>query len=221
MAESEGYSAGAYVSAAGSLAQLVAQIKAGSDAWRIAQYNADVAEVNAQAYANANEIEARQYLRQAAEARQDQLLIEQAQKYREARTREQHERILGTSRAIIASSGLMMSGSPLAVFEASARQQELDILAQRYQAAIAVRAAGDQATQAEYAAEVARYGAGERLRVGRLQSGLLRAQGEEAFTAGLLSATGTAVKGTTQAYSLVQRERLAQKGLVSPYDLDV
>jgi hypothetical protein len=203
---------GAAISAAGygteALAAIAQSIQAGKRARAIASYNEDVTNANAQAQAYAAENEAIQYQRQAAIAQQDQVLAGQAQSYRERREREQHERILGQTRAIIASSGLMMGGSPLAAYEETARQQELDVLAQRYQTALQIRASGEQATQAEYAAQMARWGAGERLRVGRAQGGLLKAQADDDYVlAGLMKAGGAAVKGAgTYAY-LSERQK--------------
>jgi hypothetical protein len=210
MSTAGGY--GAAISGAGygleALASIAQSIQAGKRARAVADYNADVTNANAQAQAQAAEVEAQQYQRQAAIAQQDQLLARQAQTYRERREREQNDRILGQTRAIIASSGLMLSGSPLAVYEETARQQELDILAQRYQTALQVRASGEQATQAEYAAQVARYGAGERLRVGRAQGGLLKAQADDDYLlAGLMKAGGAAVKGVGTYTYLAERQK--------------
>lgn len=192
---------------AGTGLQIYSQIVAARQAARIADHNAQVAEANAQAQANAAEIEAQQQLRLAELDRQDILLSEQAALYREARQREQGARILGASRAIIASSGLMLEGSPLAVLEETARQQEMDVLVGQYQARLQARAARESATMHEYAAEVARYGGGERLRVGRAQAGLLRAGGQEAETAGFLKAAGTAAQGAATAAYLYERGR--------------
>lgn len=48
------------------------------------------------------------------------------------------------------------------VLEETARQRELDILAQRYQTTLAMRASEEKATEVEYAASLARYGASKR-----------------------------------------------------------
>lgn len=205
---------GTVASLAGTGMQLFSQIQAARQAAKIAEHNARVAEANAQAQANAAEIEAQQQLRLAELDRQDILLSEQAALYRAARQREQGERILGSARAIIAASGLMLEGSPMAVLEETARQQEMDILASQYQARVQARAAGESATMREYAAEVARYGGRERLRVGRAQAGLVRAGGDDAERAGYLRAAGTAAQGLSQAAYLYERGRGAT--LTSP-----
>lgn len=194
-------------SLAGTALQIYGQMRAASIAKQVAQYNAAVAERNAQAEQNAAEIQAQQFLRQAEMDRQDAILAQQAQQWREARQQEQQARVLGQTRAIVASSGLLMEGSPLAVFEETVRQQTLDRLAGEYQTKLQVRAAGEAATMHEYAATVARYGGAERVRVGRAQAGLLSATGDEAMTAGVLQAAGTASKGLTTAAYLTERAK--------------
>jgi hypothetical protein len=204
--------AGFGMEALGGLAQ---GILAAHRAKTVAHYNADVAEANAQAQAQAAEIEALQLHRQALLAQQDQQLVAEAQVWREARGREQNERILGQTRAIVASSGLLMEGSPLAVYEESARQMRLETQAQRYQADLQARAAGEQASQAEYAATLARYGAGERLRIGNVQAGLLRADVDETHVlAGLTRAGGSLLKGAA-TYGYLQERA---KSSLSPMD---
>jgi hypothetical protein len=194
-----GLATGAVGTGLEAVSQIIQSINAGKRARAIANYNAEVTEVNAQAQAQAQEIEAQQYVRQAALARQDQLLAQQAQDWREARERDKNTYILGQTRAIVAASGLMMTGSPLAVYEETARQQRLDTLAERYTTQLQVRAAGERATQAEYAAQLARYGAGERLRIGRQAAGLTRAQADDDYAlAGLMRAGGTLAGGAAQ-----------------------
>jgi hypothetical protein len=194
-----GLATGAVGTGLEAFAQIVQSINAGKRARALANYNAQVTEVNAQAQAQAQEIEAQQYMRQASLARQDQILAQQAQTWREARERDKNEVILGQTRAIVAASGVLMTGSPLAVYEETARQQRLDTLAARYTTQLQVRAAGERATQAEYAAQLARYGAGERLRIGRQAAGLTRAQAEDDYAlAGLTRATGTLLGGLGQ-----------------------
>jgi hypothetical protein len=197
------------------LASLAQGLLAAKRAKRIAEYNADITEANAQAQAQAAEVEAQQYIRRAAltqrELAEAEVLTQQAQAYREARQQEQDARILGQTRAIIGSSGLMQGGSPWAVYEETARQQALDVLATRYQSALQLRqqrqAAQDQITQDEYAAQLARYGAGERLRVGGAQAGLLRAEADgSAVGAGLLRASAAVTKGAA-AYTLLEERR--------------
>jgi hypothetical protein len=191
-----GLATGAVGTGLEAVSQIIQSINAGKRARAIANYNAEVTEANAQAQAQAQEIEAQQYVRQAALARQDQLLAQQAQDWREARERDKNTYILGQTRAIVAASGLMMTGSPLAVYEETARQQRLETLAERYTTQLQVRAAGERATQAEYGAQLARYGAGERLRIGRQAAGLTRAQADDEYAlAGLTKAAGTLTGG--------------------------
>lgn len=211
---------GANVSAAGAgaeaFANLAQGILAAKRAKKFAAYNADVAEANAESQANAAEIEAQQYIRRAALARRQQQEEEQiagqAQAYREARQEEQNERILGQTRAIIASSGVMLSGSPMAVLEETARQQRLDILATRYQTSLQLRqsriASEESATQDEYAAQLARFGAGERLRIGRAQGAALRSGADgSAVGAGLLKATASLTKGAAEYAYNMERQK--------------
>lgn len=206
-----------YIGAAGSgleaFADIAQAIQAGKRAKAVANYNADVSEANAQAAAQAAEVESHQYLRQAELARQDQVLAQQANMYRTQRQREQQARIIGQTRAIMGASGLMLGGSPMAVLEETARQQELDILAGDYATKLQMRASGEQATQAEYASQMALYGGQERLRIGRQGAALSRAQGEDDYAlAGLLKASGSLAKGAaTYQY---QRERLRNPSLL-------
>jgi hypothetical protein len=195
-----GYGYGAEISAAGSgleaFAGLAQGILAAKRARSLANYNAKVAEANAQAQAQAAGIEALQLHRQALLLQQDQLLAHEAQLWREARNQEQHEQVLGQTRAIVARSGILMEGSPLAVYEESLRQMHLDTHAQRYQVQLQQRASGEQASQAEYGATLARYGAGERLRMGTAQAGLLRGDVDDTqVLAGLTRAGGSLLKG--------------------------
>lgn len=207
---------GSLLSTFSTITQAVGQIKAASDAAAVGRYNARAAGATAQREAIAAEIEATQQERLASIAEQDITLARQAQTYREARLRDQQERLLGTSRAIVAASGLMLDGSPLAVYEETLRQSELDILATRYETALRVRASGEEATQRRYAADVLRYGGAERLRVGGVQGSLLRAQADEALAGGLLSATGTLASGAGDYLYLREREKSIQAGAVNP-----
>src|SRR5262249_21780246 len=151
---------------------------------QVGRYNAAVADQNAQAAATAMQIEAQQHARQAAATANDLLALKQAQDWQEGQQREQQEYLAGQTRAIIGASGLMMPGSPLAVYEYNLRQSQREILAGRYKTELQARAVMEQADMQRYAAEVATVGAGERLRVGRAQ-GLLAQQTaeEQAFKA--------------------------------------
>lgn len=195
MAETNYGAYGGYASAAGGVLSAIQAYMQGAAARKVARYNAEVAEANALAQQQAAAVESLQQQRLAVIARQDQQIVREAQSYREARARERQADILGTAEAIVGASGLMLTGSPLAVYEETLQRTELDILAQRYQAALQERAFGDEATQREYAAEMSTYGGAERLRVGRQQAGLARAEGDQAYLAGITKA-GASLLGT-------------------------
>jgi len=217
MSTATGYGLSGYgpeLSAAGSgldiFALLAQSVQAGKRARAIANYNADVANANAQGAAQAAEIEAAQQQRAAAIARQDMALAQQAQAWREARQQDHNEGTLGQTRALIGASGILMSGSPLAAYEETIRQQQLDVLAGRYTTALQVRASGEQATQAEYASQLATYGAGERLRIGRQAGALARAQADDNYVlAGFNKAAGAGLKGLATYEYLKERGQYA------------
>lgn len=211
---------GAGISAAGSGAEAFAAIAQGilaqKRAQKVAEYNAEVAVANATAQAQAAEIEAQQSTRQATITRQDEQLIQEAEAWREARQREEQGRLLGQTRAIIGASGLLMEGSPLAVYEETVRQYSLTTAAQHYQGRLQQRALEEQATQQDYAATLARAGAGERIRVGGQQAGLLRANVDDTqVTAGLLRAGAAVTKGIgTYAYQDERVKRAKAQSLL-------
>lgn len=202
---------GAGITAAGTGAEAFADIAQGvlahKRAQEVAKYNAEVAVANATAQAQAAEIEAQQANRQAIITRQDAQLVQEADAWRAARQREEEGRLLGQTRATIAASGLLMEGSPLAVYEDTVRQYSLNTAAHQYQARLQQRALEEQATEQDYAATLARFGAGERIRVGGQQAGLLRANVDDTqVTAGLLRAGAAVTKGVgTYTY---QEERM-------------
>jgi hypothetical protein len=197
-------------------AQIAQGIAASRRAKRVSEYNARVIEEQSRAAAQAADIEALQYERQAQIAEQDALLLEQASTYQQARLREQHERVLADTRAIVASSGLLMRGSPLRVYEETARQQERDVLALQYQTKLQQRALQMQGQEAQYAASLARYGGAERLRVGGQQAAATRAMRERGqVAAGLLRGISTAAQGAAAGW--YQKEALkASKGPTVP-----
>jgi len=180
-----------YVGAIGSVATFVAQLKQASDQRAVARYNAKVAESNAERAAQALEIEALQHRRAGVIAEQEIKVAQEAQAYQESRQRERDAHANAMTEAAIAASGLTISGSPLAVLEGNIRRQQYDILAGRYNTALRVRALGEEVTQREYAATLAEYGAGERLRMGGAQGALLRREGSQAFERGLYSGLST------------------------------
>jgi hypothetical protein len=187
--------------------QIAQGIAASRRAKRVSEYNARVIEEQSRAAAQAADIEALQYERQAQIAEQDALVLDQTSTYQQARLRDQHERVLAETRAIVAGSGLLLRGSPLRVYEETARQQERDVLALQYQTRLQQRALQMQGQEAQYAASLARYGAGERLRVGGQQAAATRGMREGGqVAAGLLRGIGTAAQGVEAG--LYQKEWL-------------
>ena len=216
MAESSFAAYSPYITGASYGAEAFAQIAQGilaaKRAKRVSEYNAQIIEQQSRAAAQASEIEALQYERQAQIAQQDALLLEQASTYQQERIRDQQERVLAESRAIVAGSGLLMRGSPLRVQEETVREQERDVLALQYQTRLQQRALRTQQTESAYAASLARYGAGERLRVGGAQAAATRSMREGGqVLAGFMRATNTAVQGFG-SYLYQQEVRKAAQG---------
>lgn len=208
---------GTWTSAIGTGFSVIGQIVAANQQKKAADYNAKVAERQAQSAANAAEIEAQQHTRNALIAADDILLAKQAQEWQEKQQREQQESVASQTRAIVGASGLMMRGSPLAVYEHNLRQSERTILAGRYQAKLRERALQDQITMENYAADVARYGAEDRLRVGGQQAALQRYSGGQAQFAGTLGALGGLTSGVAQTYASYERDQARQAGtLLAP-----
>ena len=202
---------GVAASGAGSMLSFVGSLLAARQAKKAAAYNAEVIRRNSEAAAQAMENEALQRQRNAAIALEDITLVRQSQAEQERSQRQQQEHVASTTRAIIGASGLMMRGSPIAVFEHNLRQSEREILAGRYRADLQERALRDQAVQEGYAADMTRYGAGERLRVGRASAGLARYGGSQQAAAGRTAAFGDLLSGGARTVALYER-RQASKG---------
>ena len=204
--------AGTYASAFGTGLSFIGSIIAANQAKKAAEYNAQVIERNAQAAADAAEVEAQQHQRNAAIALGDILLTQQAQRWQEDQQRQQQEYVAGQTRAIVGASGLMLRGSPLATYEAGLRQSERTILAGRYKSQLQERALRDQATMESYAADVSRYGAGERLRVGKAQAALAEYGGSQQQFASLLGGFGNLASGAARTYDAYERHQYGRRG---------
>lgn len=209
-------SASVYATGAGAVIGFIGQIMAANQARKAAQYNADVASVNAQSAAQAAQIEAQQHQRNAAIAVQDILVARQAQQWQEEQQRIAQEYQAGQTHAIVSASGLLMRGSPNTMLDFQVQQQEKTILAGRYAADLRERALTDQARQEEYAAQVAQYGAGERLRVGRAQAGLAEYEGSQRAAASTVGALGGLASGVSKTYAAYERSQARKKGVVVP-----
>lgn len=194
MAEMNSNAFGTYAQTAssysGSFAQIAGGIMQALQAKSLGRYNARVAEYNAQAEAWALEIEAQQHERLAQLSEYDLLISAAAANYRDRQILTEARRLEGTARARIGASGLAFTGSPLAVLEANAREAEEARLVSRYQASLEQRAIREDITQREYAAALARYGMGERLRLGRQESALASWQADIAGRQGMITALG-------------------------------
>jgi hypothetical protein len=192
---------GAYASAAQTGLQFVGQLLAASSAKKVADYNARLAEANAEQAAQAARMEALQHRRAMETAVQDIYLLRQAQQWQEQNQRRQQAALLADSEAMIAASGLLMTGSPLAQWESTALAMERDLMAGRYQAALQERALWAGRTQEAFAAERAEYGAGERLRIGRAAGAVARYTGGQQQFAHLLGAVGTVGEGAARTWT--------------------
>ena len=216
MAETSDPGFGTYAQGAGTLFSVIGQIMAASQARKLADYNAEVADANAQAAAQAAEMEAQQHTRQVLIAAQDIQLTRQAQQWLETEQRRQQDYVAGQTEAIIASSGLMMRGSPLAVYEDTLRRQERTILAGRYAAHLKERALQDQITMESYAADVSRYGGSERLRIGKAQTASAQYAGGQQQFASSIGAVGTLLSGGAKTYETYEKERLIKTKAQTP-----
>lgn len=206
-------SPGTYAGVTGTALSFIGQILAASQAKKAAAYNADVANRNAQAAADAAEIEAQQHERQAAIATQDILLARQAQQWKEDQQRAQQQYVAGQTQAILGASGLLMRGSPLAAADYTLQQQEKTILAGRYQAHLQERALEDERVMQGYAADVSRYGGAERLRVGKAAGAMALYQGGQQAFASTIGAVGTLASGAARTYAQLERAKARQKGV--------
>lgn len=206
-------SMGTYSSAAGSVVQTAGQIFSAIQAQALGQYNAAAAKATAQADAYRLEIDAAQQERLAVIAEQEAVLAAEAGAFREARMQEQFARVESAARARVGASGITQTGSPLYVLEESARQSEMAVLVSQYQTKLQQRALGETQTQHLYAAELARYGVSERLRVGGQQATLAGFTAGNQASANLLGASGGLLKGAAQFDYSYQRDKARAAGL--------
>jgi hypothetical protein len=194
----------------GTAMQFAGTLLAARQAKKAANYNAEIARRNSEMAAQALEIEAQQRARNVSILLNDIVLVHQSQEDQERQQRLQQAHVAGQTRAIIGASGLMMRGSPLAVYEHNLHQSEREILAGRYKADLQERALREQAAMEGYAADLSRYGAAERLRVGKAQGALMQYGGSQQQRAGVASALGGLASGgarTTAAFARHQAQR--------------
>jgi hypothetical protein len=216
---------GTYASGAGTILAFAGQMLAAKQAkqaaaysTQVGKYNAAVADQNAQAAATAMQIEGQQHARTAAALANDVAQVRQAQQWDEEQQRQQQAYTAGQTQAIIGASGMLMRGSPLAVYEYNLRQSQRQIVAGRYKADLQERALRDQMTMERYATDVAEYGAGERLRVGRAQAMLARQAGAEGAAkaeaqagAYRTAAFGSLLSGGARTYAMEAGRRASQQ----------
>lgn len=184
---------GAVAGGVGGVLQLVSTIIEGQQAKKRAEYNARVAQYNAQVGANAARTEGQQARYNAAIAEQDALLASQAAAFREQQIRLLNRRRQSQNRAVIGASGVTFQGSPLEVLTENAFQAETEALLVRYEGQLQSLAQQRRAALLTYQADVKDYEAGVILGQGRQQAGLLRAGGQEAVTGSTLRALGVGV----------------------------
>ena len=129
----------------GTAVTAVGQIKAGNAAERAGEYNAQTAELN------------------ATHAAEDAKIREDQQRYKD-------RQVMGHARALVGSSGVEFSGSPLAVLAENARQSEMDALLVRRGGALEAQAyqreAQSSRMQGKAAKTASRYGAAGTLLTG-------------------------------------------------------
>lgn len=183
--------------AAGIGLQIGSSLMGAIEARRIGKYNARVAEANAQqeAYNILNEAQQQERIANMIGGEID--VLQEIAAFNEARLTETLKRQEGRLVAMVGASGLAFEGSPVAALEESARQGHIQILTQRYQTLLQTRALQEEQTQRRYAATLARFQAGNRLRLGAQRSTLIRAGAQQQFTAGILNALGVGIKGTS------------------------
>ena len=208
---------GSYASAAGATVQVIGQIYAAMQAAKMGEYNEAVARANAQAQAYQQEINAAQQERLADIAQQDILISQEAAAFREARIRDQAAQLEGSLVARIGASGLVASGSPLYVLEENARQAEMAVLVSNYQARLEQRALREEVVQHNYAALLSNFAAGERLRVGGQQAEMARYDAGQTASAGILGATGSAIRGGSQFMYNYEQDRARASGTLPRY----
>lgn len=201
-----------YGSALSTGLQMAGQIYSAIQAQKLGRYNAQVAEVNAQQDAFALLGEAQQRERLAAMLQDELAYIESVRAFELSQLESTLDRQEGAIEAKVGASGLAMSGSPLAALEEHARQGQIQQLTLDLQHKLQLRAVGEERTQQLYSAELARFGAGQRLTIGRQQSSLIGYEAGQRSTAGILGAVGEASQGYA-AYTYMQaRASAAEQG---------
>lgn len=186
-----------YSSALSTGLQMAGQIYSAIQARQLGRYNAQVAQVNAQQDAMALMNEAGQRERLASMLQDELAYIASVRQFEQQQLDASLSRQTGAMEAQIGASGLAMSGSPLAALEEQARQGQIQKLTNDLQAKLQLRAVGEERAQQLYQADLARFGAGDRLRIGGQQAGLLNYETRQRATANVLGAAGTAIEGAT------------------------
>jgi hypothetical protein len=190
--------------------QIGGAISQAIEAQRIGRYNARLAQANAQAQAFNDQNEALQHERLVAMLQDELGVIDAATLWQQERMAEQARQVLGMQRAIVGASGLAPTGSPLAVEEAQLRQYAIQELAVNYQAALQKRAVREEQTQQTYAATLARFQAGERLRLGSQTSRMVQVEAAERTQAGIFEAAGRGIKGAQVLNYLSTKQQIGK-----------
>lgn len=186
---------------AGSWVQSFGSAVAARTALELGKYNAKVAKANAERDRLAAENEAQQQERLVVSLQDDIVLSQQSAAWNTQRLEDALLKQEGQARAVVGASGLAFEGSPLAVLEENARQGEIKKLVLNFQAKLQQRAIGEQITQRQYAAELARFGGAERVRLGGQQAALARFAAKEQANTLIFQSIGQAGLGASQQAS--------------------
>lgn len=155
---------------------------------------ADVTLTNAKLQARERIAQAQMAERGALEAIQEASAEREAGAYEEARQREHDVAYQATQRAMAGASGLEFTGSPMLIMVETARQQALDRLALRHASETRAREAEDAAVMQRYQAGELRQGAALGLDLGRYQAKVARRAGEAQAIASLFSGAASGAK---------------------------
>lgn len=199
--------------AAGTGAQLGGTIFQALEAGRIGKYNQRIARANAQQQAYSDLNEAQQHDRLAAMLLDELDVVEASTTFTLSAVRERAEHEQGMAQALLGASGLAFTGSPLAVLDAGRHKAAEEALAVRYQGQLQLRAVREQETQERYAATLARFGSGERLRLGNQQAAGVGFETTERQLAQGFAGTGQALRGYETINYLQTRSRANKAGL--------
>jgi hypothetical protein len=192
--------------AAGTGLQVAGQIYGAVEASRIGRYNARVARANAQQEAFGAINEALQHERLASMLHDEEAFVESMRLFQQARLDESLDNIEGEAVARIGASGLAVRGSPLAVLEENARQGQIRRLVIDHQARLQTRALREEQVQQRYAAAQLRFGAGQRLRLGRQQGDFARLEGRNRAIGNIFGAVGDVATGASRLGLLNERQ---------------